>query len=96
MLFCKIVKPNEQIDTQTYDFFINSINSELSVGCSLPFSIPKKELIRIIDMSAKWFYTHYEYSVEDVYYVIPKELFKKPTQISLQGEKVIVEALVTS
>jgi hypothetical protein len=76
MLFCKIVKPNEVIDTQTYDYFINQLNSEISVGCALPFSIPKKELIRIIDMSAKWFYTHYEYAVEDMYYVIPKQLFQ--------------------
>lgn len=76
MLYCKIVKDDEIINGMTYDSFINQINSDLSVGCSLPFSVPKKELIRIIDESAKWFYTHYEYAVEDMYYVIPKQLFK--------------------
>ena len=27
---------------------------------------------------------------------LPKELFKKPVQVSLQGEKVVVDALVSS
>lgn len=87
MLFCKIVGSDNVAPSFTYDDFISQVNSELSVGCALPFSIPKKELQRIIDQAAKWFYTHYEYAVEDMYYVIPKEVF---STAKFQSDKGIV------
>lgn len=74
----------------TEDEFISEIQTELTVGCSLPFTVPKKEIKRIIKYAAKWFYKNYEYAVEERYGIIPHELmisddFKKYRTITLPG-----------
>lgn len=56
--------------------FIANINQEVSVACSLPYTIHTKEVRRIITEAAKWFYKHSENAVEERYYVIPKNLFE--------------------
>lgn len=56
--------------------FISNVQQELSVACALPFSVPVKEIERIIDMAAKWFYKHYEDSVEERYLLIPRTNFE--------------------
>lgn len=52
------------------DELINEINDELTVACQIPFTVPKKELARIIDMAKKWFYKNYEDSVEPMYIAV--------------------------
>ena len=52
---------------------IKEINDELSVACQLPFSIPKREIARIVDKAKKWFYKNYEDSLEEIYIALPKE-----------------------
>lgn len=59
------------------DEFLAEVQQELTVSCALPFSVPTPELVRIIKYAAKWFYKKYEYSVQERYYVIPQENFKK-------------------
>lgn len=65
--------PNNQMPQ---DEFIAEIQQELTVACALPFSVPVPELLRLIKYSAKWFYKKYENSVQERYYIIPKENFK--------------------
>jgi hypothetical protein len=52
------------------DEFIQEIQDEITVGCSLPFSVPKKEIERIIKYGEKWIYKKYEDAVEERYYTI--------------------------
>ena len=54
------------------DEFIQEIQDEITVGCSLPFSVPKKEIERIIKYGEKWIYKKYEEAVEERYYTIKK------------------------
>ncbi len=70
------------------DEFIQEIQDEITVGCSLPFSVPKKEIERIIKYAEKWIYKKYEEAVEERYYTIPvgqlqDENFKKYRTITL-------------
>jgi len=56
---------------------IQEINDELTVACQIPFTVPKKELARIIERAKKYFYKIYEYSVEEMYLALPGSTFKK-------------------
>ena len=56
--------------------FIALVQQEISVACALPFTVPIKEIQRIIKLSADWFYKKYEDAVEERYYLISKDLFK--------------------
>lgn len=54
------------------DDFILAVQDEISASCSLPFKIPEQEIMRIIKNDAlKWFWKHYEYSMETSYLKIP-------------------------
>jgi hypothetical protein len=64
-------------DPMNQDEFLAEVQQELTVSCALPFSVPESELLRIIKYASKWFYKKYEYSVQERYYVIPKENFSK-------------------
>ena len=57
------------------DEFITEIQDEITVGCSLPFSVPKKEIERIIKYGEKWIYKKYEEAVEERYYTISASQF---------------------
>jgi hypothetical protein len=64
------------------DALINEINDDLTIGCQLPFTVPKKELARIINRAKDYFYKIYEDSVEEMYIALPasawaKDSFKK-------------------
>jgi hypothetical protein len=58
--------------------FIFEIQQALTISCSLPFTVPTKEIRRIINLSAEWFYKHSENAVEERYFVIPKAIFTSP------------------
>jgi hypothetical protein len=62
--------------TISEDEFIGEIQTELTVGCSLPFTVPKKEIQRIIKYAAKWFYKNYEDAVEERYGILLNETFQ--------------------
>jgi hypothetical protein len=59
------------------DTLIKEINDELTVGCQLPFTVPKKELARIIQRSKEYFYKIYEDSVEEMYIALPASAWNK-------------------
>jgi hypothetical protein len=59
----------------TQDEFISLVQQEISVACALPFSVPVKEIERIIRLSSDWFYKKYEDSVEERFLVVPKTAF---------------------
>ena len=58
--------------------FLLQVKDEIRGSCALPYSIPDKDINRIIDQSKKWFYRNYGEAVESQFYVIPKEEFRKP------------------
>ncbi len=60
----------------TFEDFIIEINDELSQDCQLPFKLHKKSVARIVKLAKKWFYTHYEYAVEEQYVMVPKKAFQ--------------------
>jgi hypothetical protein len=62
-------------NSKSIESFIAEIQQELSVACALPFTVPKKEIIRIIELSAKWMYKNYEEAAEERYYLIPSYNF---------------------
>ena len=58
---------------------IQEINDELTIACQIPFTVPKKELARIIDRAKGYFYKIYEDSVEEMYLALPRSSFAKPS-----------------
>jgi hypothetical protein len=58
-------------DIECLDALIQEINEELSIACQIPFTVPKKELARIIDRAKDYFYKIYEDSVEETYIALP-------------------------
>lgn len=55
---------------------INDMNSELTFSGSLPFSLPEKELGRILKIAREYFYDNWRHAVEAKYLVLPRELFE--------------------
>lgn len=54
---------------------IEMINGEITGGCSLPYSVPEREMERIIDQALNWFFANYGPAVETQYYIIPKSIW---------------------
>lgn len=61
----------------TRDELIQQVNDEITVSGSLPYSIPQKEMERIIGQAENWFYVNYGPSVETSYYVLSRDLFSQ-------------------
>lgn len=79
MSFCLKIDENQSTisnNSKTLMSFIAEIQQELSVACSLPFTVPKKEIERIIEYAAKWMYKNYEEAAEERYYVVPAGVFE--------------------
>jgi len=47
-----------------YDNLVAQVQQEITSFCQIPFTIPKEEVIRIINNAKMWFYKHYEHSVQ--------------------------------
>jgi len=61
----------------TIEEFIDSINTELTISCALPKTLPDESIRNIIEKRAlPWFYRNYMYSVQKLYYGIQKEAFQ--------------------
>ena len=67
----------DPVDQKCLEELIQEINDELTVACQIPFTVPKKELARIIERAKKYFYKIYEYSVEEMYLGLPGSTFNK-------------------
>jgi hypothetical protein len=60
----------------TIEEFIDSINTELTIGCALPKTLPDAQIRQIIEKIAlPWFYRSYQYAVQKMYFLINKEAF---------------------
>lgn len=57
---------------------IEMVNDEITASGALPYSVPERELERIIKQALNWFYINYQYAVETQYYVIEKSWFLSP------------------
>jgi hypothetical protein len=55
---------------------IEMVNDEITGSCSLPYSVPEREMERIINQALNWFYVNYGPAVETQYYVITKDWFQ--------------------
>jgi len=53
------------------DTLIKEINDELTIACQVPFTVPKKEIARIVKRAKDYFYKIYEDSVEEMYIALP-------------------------
>jgi hypothetical protein len=62
-----------------YDSLIAQVQQEITSSCQIPFTIPKEEIIRIINNAKMWFYKHYEYSVQEKYYALKAATFQTET-----------------
>lgn len=62
----------------TIDQLIEDINDELTFAKALPYTIPNKEIIRIINNAARYFYDNWRHAVESRYMLIPQAVFTHP------------------
>jgi hypothetical protein len=67
---------------------IEDINDEITFSGALPYSLPPKELKRIIENDTRYFWDNWKHAVESQYLLLPLELFgteqfKKRRQIVL-------------
>lgn len=61
---------NEDYDWSLTDCFITRIVEEVTLGCQLPFSVPKTRIPQIVEKVAKYWFTHCEYASEERWFVI--------------------------
>jgi hypothetical protein len=69
---------NNPESQECLDALIKEINDDLTIGCQLPFTVPKKELARIVGRAKDYFYKIYEDSVEEMYIALPASAWAKP------------------
>lgn len=62
----------------TREELIEMVNEEITGGCSLPYSVPEREMQRIIEQALNWFFVNYGPAVETQYYIIPKSIWGLP------------------
>lgn len=61
----------------TIEEFIDSIQTELTIACALPKTLPDEAIRVIIEKRAlPWFYRNYQYAVQKLYFLIVKEAFQ--------------------
>jgi hypothetical protein len=60
----------------TKEEFIQDVNDEITFSRMLPYTLPKKEISRIIDIDAKFFYDNWRHAVEKQYLLFPIEIFR--------------------
>jgi hypothetical protein len=57
---------------------IQDITDEITFSGMLPYSLPEKELKRIIEIDARYFYDNWRHAVESRYLLLPTDLFAHP------------------
>lgn len=55
---------------------LDDINNEITFSGMLPYSLPEKELKRILENDSRFFYDNWRHAVEPRYLLLPTELFK--------------------
>ena len=64
-------------ERECLEAFIKEINENLTIACQVPFTVPKKQLVQIVDKAKKYFYKIYEDSIEEMYIGLPASAFAK-------------------
>lgn len=60
----------------TIEELVDSIQTELTIACALPKTLPDAQVRQIIEKRAlPWFYRNYQYAVQKMYFLIQKEAF---------------------
>jgi len=59
----------------TRDELIEMVTGEITASGSLPYSVPAREIDRIITQALNWFHVNYGPAVETQYYIIEKSWF---------------------
>lgn len=65
-----------QYDSGCFTTFVNELADEVTGSCMIPMNLPRKEVQNIVKRAKKWFYKNYEYSMQESFLVLPKELFE--------------------
>ena len=61
----------------TIEEMVDSIQTELTIACALPKTLPDAQIRQIIEKRAlPWFYRNYQYAVQKMYFLIRKEAFQ--------------------
>ncbi len=84
----ELEKDLDQINNMTLKQLKDDINNEITFSGALPYSLPPKELDRIIENDSKYFYDNWRHAVESRYLLLPLQVFeaaqfKKTRQITL-------------
>lgn len=58
---------------------IEDIKNEITFSGALPYSLPEKEIKRIITNDVRYFWDNWRHAVESRYLLLPKEVFSNPT-----------------
>jgi len=60
----------------TIEEFVDLIQTELSVSCALPKTLPDANVRQVIETRAlPWFYRNYQFAVQKIYYHIKRDAF---------------------
>lgn len=65
----------------TEEELIQDIQDEITFSGMLPYSLPKKEISRLISIDERFFYDNWRYAVETRYLLLPFEIFKSSSFI---------------
>lgn len=65
-----------EYNSNCFTNFVNELAEEVTGSCMIPMNLPRKEVQNIVKRAKKWFYKNYEYSVQESFLVLPKELFE--------------------
>jgi len=60
----------------TKNELISYVNGEITASCSIPFSVPDKEIERLIELESRWMYREYRDAVQDAWYVLDKSYYQ--------------------
>jgi len=55
---------------------ISYVNGEITASCSIPFSLPDKEIERLIELESRWIFREYRDAVQNAYYVLDKSYYR--------------------
>ena len=60
----------------TIEEMVDLIQTELTIGCALPKTLPDISIRQVIENRAlPWFYRWYQFAVQKMYFLIKKEAF---------------------
>ena len=64
----------------TKDDFYNNLETAITIGCQLPFTVPEKALDNIVNYAYKWFTRNWDDALENVYISLPFEHWSATTE----------------